>query len=357
MIKPVYIKGYSCISAQDSFDKNQFSISPAVYSGNSVVAMEPDYKAFVNPVAIRRMSRIVKMGIATAKNALQKAGINSPDAIIFGTGLGCMEDTEKFLKNLIDSNEQESAPTSFISSTHNSVAASIALQLKCLGYNFTYVHKSLSLHSALIDAMIQLNLNNAENVLAGGIDEHTEIKHRHYGFAGWWKENLNNNLELFDNSNTAGTLAGEGAASFILSKEKGNSHIKLSGTQSVFNPKSFDSLKQALIDFLAERNLNIDDIDLLISGNSGDNREIDLYTNFENIFSENTSIARFKHLSGTYYTCDNYALYMACVALETQSIPDYALTKIGKSNNLKRILVYNSSQLVSNVFHLLEWED
>ncbi len=357
MIKPVYIKGYSCISAQDRFDKNQFPSSPAVYSGNSVVAMEPDYKSFVNPVAIRRMSRIVKMGIATAKNALQKAEISSPEAIIFGTGLGCMEDTEKFLKNLIDSNEQESAPTSFISSTHNSVAASIALQLKCLGYNFTYVHKGLSLHSALIDAMIQLNLNNAQNVLAGGIDEHTEIKHRHYGLAGWWKDNMKTNLELFNHSNSDGTLAGEGAASFILSNEKGNSHIKLLGTQSVFKPKNFESLKQSLIDFLAEKNLKIEDIDLLISGNSGDNREIDLYTYFENLFSEKTSIARFKHLIGTYYTCDNYALYMACVALESQSIPDYALAKKGTSNNLKRILVFNSSQLVSNVFHLLEWEE
>lgn len=357
MIKPVYIRGYSCISAQDSFDKNQFPIAPAVYSGNAVTAMEPDYKAFVNPVAIRRMSRIVKMGIATAKNALQKAEISSPDAIIFGTGLGCMEDTEKFLKNLIDSNEQESAPTSFISSTHNSVAASIALQLKCLGYNFTYVHKGLSLHSALLDAMIQLNLNNAEFVLAGGIDEHTEIKHRHYGLAGWWKENLPNNIELFENSNTSGTIAGEGAASFVLSTQKGNSHIKLSGTQSVFKPKSFDALTQNLSDFLNERNLKIEDIDLVISGFSANKSENDLYTNFENLFSTNTHIARFKHLAGTFYTCDNYALYMACVALENQSIPEYALARKGSNSSINRVLVFNSSQNVSNVFHLLEWED
>ena len=53
-------------------------------------------------------------------------------------------------------------PTSFIQSTHNTVGGQIALELQCKGYNFTYVHGSNSFESALLDAKLQLELNEAK---------------------------------------------------------------------------------------------------------------------------------------------------------------------------------------------------
>lgn len=355
MTKPIYIVGYSLISGQETFDKKCFPEQPYSHEGNSVLAIEPDYKPFINPVAIRRMSRIVKMGIATAKYALAHAQIEKPDAIIFGTGLGCMEDTEKFLQVLIDDQEQNSAPTSFISSTHNSVAASIALQLKCLGYNFTYVHKALSLHSALLDSILQIQLGNAKTVLAGGIDEYTIIKHRHYGLAGWWKNTVETNLDLFNHTDTTGSLSGEGAASFILSDEKNeNTHSKISGTNSVFNPINPQQLKEELLSFLNEHDLTLQDIDVLISGNCADSREREIYQCIEDTFSTNTHICYYKHLSGTFYTSDVFALWMSCVAIDNNTLPDYSVMKKGTASSVNKILIFNSSQLTSNVFHLIE---
>ena len=52
-----------------------------------------------------------------------------PDAIITGTGLGCLEDTEKFLTAMVTNKEEFLTPTSFIQSTHNTVSAQIALLL------------------------------------------------------------------------------------------------------------------------------------------------------------------------------------------------------------------------------------
>lgn len=358
MTKSIYIKGYALISAQNTFGKNEFPETAYIHEGNSVMAIEPDYKPYVNPVAIRRMSRITKMGIAVAKDALLQANLDKPDAIIMGTGLGCMEDTEKFLQILIDDNEQNSAPTSFISSTHNTVAASIALQLKCLGYNYTYVHKALSLHSAMLDATVQIKLGNANHVLVGGIDEHTINKHRHYGLAGWWKENLKSNLDLFNHSETPGTLAGEGAAAFILSSEKDvNTHLKFRDTKSVFKPENIEMLEQELHLFLKNNNCNLQDIDLFISGYSADNRDVHIFSHLENIFGINTYITRYKHLSGTYYTSDNHALWMACIALEKQYIPDYIIERKGSTQTFKKALIFNSSQRSSNVFHLIEYVD
>lgn len=358
MRKAIYINGFACIAPQPVFGLQSFPEVMQVFPGNDLRATDPDYKKYVNPVAIRRMSRVVKMGLSCAKETLNMAQIEKPDAIIMGTGLGCMEDTEKFLQVIIDEDEKVSAPTPFISSTHNSVAAQIGLHLKCLGYNFTYVHKGFSLHSALLDASMQIELDQAKHVLAGGIDENTESKFRHYGLIGWWKNDIPSNKELYSLSDSPGTISGEGAACFLLSSEKAaHSHVQLLATHSVFNKPDIQHLENELVDLLHANNLRIEDIDLFISGFSGDSTESETYSYFENIMSENTHIARFKHLSGTFYTSDIFAVWMACIALETQKIPDYTLLKKGNSTGFKHVLIYNANQQLSHVFHLLKYVD
>ena len=42
---------------------------------------EPSYKEYIAPNASRRMAKGVKMGIATATEALKEAHITTPDAI------------------------------------------------------------------------------------------------------------------------------------------------------------------------------------------------------------------------------------------------------------------------------------
>jgi NAD(P)H-hydrate repair Nnr-like enzyme with NAD(P)H-hydrate dehydratase domain len=60
---------------------------------------------------IRRMSKTVKMSSVASQYALKEAGIENPDAIIVGTGMGCSQDSEKFLKNVIDNHEEFLTPT------------------------------------------------------------------------------------------------------------------------------------------------------------------------------------------------------------------------------------------------------
>src|SRR5690606_35405111 len=120
-----------------------------------------DYKEFISPAASRRMANGVKMGFSSAKFALEKSNLAQPYAIITGTGMGCIENTEKFLNTLLANNEEFLTPTSFIQSTHNTVGAQIALGLECKGYNATYVHGALSFESALIDAQLMLQQEEA----------------------------------------------------------------------------------------------------------------------------------------------------------------------------------------------------
>ena len=101
-----YINGTGCISPQNSIDSEWFfdTIHPA--KGDYFDAIEPSYKEFIAPNLLRRMGRAIKMGVAAGNIAIQQADVKKVDAIITGTGLGCFEDSERFLLALLNNEEQ-----------------------------------------------------------------------------------------------------------------------------------------------------------------------------------------------------------------------------------------------------------
>ena len=119
------------------------------------------------------MSRLMKRALTVSRQTLEKAGIAVPDAIITGTGLGCIEYTEYFLKSLTGVSDAPLRPTHFMQSTHNTIGSLIAIRLGCHGYNATYSHGFVSFESALLDAFVQLRLGMLDNVLVGAFEEMT----------------------------------------------------------------------------------------------------------------------------------------------------------------------------------------
>lgn len=131
----------------------------------------PNYKEFIPPMQIRRMSKIIRMSLACSKSVLSKNELE-PQAIICGTGLGCLTDTEKFL-DLCGTIEGMLPPTAFIQSTHNTIAGQISLLLQNHSYNMTHTQNALSFEYALLDAKLQLS-EGKSFVLAGAADEYNE---------------------------------------------------------------------------------------------------------------------------------------------------------------------------------------
>lgn len=120
----------------------------------------------------RRMSNVVRMGVATGLQCLRANNIDSPDAIITATSLGCIADSEKFLRSAIESDELNLPPTPFIQSTFNTIGSYIAIATASKGYNMTFVNRANSLADALLAAALQLR-SGATNVLFGVFDETT----------------------------------------------------------------------------------------------------------------------------------------------------------------------------------------
>ena len=182
-----FINGLSCISAQPSFS-GDFPMQFCENSKEAVLfAMEPPYKDYIPPAAIRRMSKSVKMGMVAASVALERAHL-TPQAIFVGTGMGCLQDSEKFLKTLLDNQEQHLTPTAFIQSTHNTVAGQIAINLQCKGMNLTYVNGACSFESALLEAKMHMEQGQLQHILVGGIDEHSPHTTYLYELAGIIKD-------------------------------------------------------------------------------------------------------------------------------------------------------------------------
>ncbi len=338
-----YIRSAGIISPQQTYDCRGF---PDTFRGDfsdRLSCIEPDYRSVINPVQLRRMPRIMKMGLAAARICISDQEDIAPEGIIAGTGLGCLKSLEMFLAEIHDTGEQVKSVLPFINSTHNAVAAQIAMLLKNNSYNVTYCHRSFSFESALADTLLHIEEKKDLNILVGGIDEITDDFIKLHGYRGFWKEPLNT-LSLFT-STGKGTIAGEGAAFFLVSGNSGSSQaVSIDGVRTFLTPEGSEPemIWAETGKFLESAGLSTNDIDLLILGMNGDIEFDGIYHDLaRDYFNKSAGIVRYKHLCGEYYTSTGFALWAAKTILETRAVPETMVYKKTARKSIDRILIYN----------------
>jgi len=317
----LFIKGCSAITPQARVPDLQ-SLSWTNTELKYFSCLEPDYKLYIEPMTSRRMSRLMKMGLVSAKMCLNDANISSPEAIITGTGLGCSEDTEKFLVNLIVNEEKMLKPTPFIQSTHNTIGSQIAINLNCHGYNITFAHRGHSFESAIIDAILFSRDNNGADILVGGFDEITQTSYH-----------ILQRLGVFRNTSIK---AGEGAAFFVFNTLPSmNNYACLQAIDLITKP-SKGTINQQILSFIKKQSIDIKDIDLVLCGSP------------EDIFSEPelksllepTKTKFYKHLCGEYHTASAFALNLAANIIKQES-------------SIKNVLIWNNYLQINHSFFYL----
>jgi 3-oxoacyl-(acyl-carrier-protein) synthase len=333
-----YINGVGNISAQQSWDGSLLSAQPLGYEGDKVSCYEPDYTKYIDPKHLRRMSRIIKMGVAAGSIALKDAGVLMPNGVITGTAYGCLEDTGIFLNKMIDNKEHALNPTPFIQSTHNTIGSQIALLLQCQGYNQTYTQGAFSFENSLLDALLDLQDDPAQSILVGGVDEITNFSHTLLKRFGIFKDGRQKSLDLFT-SQSSGTINGEGAAYFVLSgKRADHSVVCIESVATYYKPEG--GLEKKIDGFLKASSLDARDIDLILLGKCGD-QELDAETGkiSGSMFVAST-VGLFKHLSGEYPTASAFAVWLATKIMRENYVPDYVVFNNVK-RPVKRVLIYN----------------
>ena len=348
-----YINGIGLISPQNTVGTRDFLLEIAECHSDYMKCIEPIYRNYIDPIQLRRMSRLIRMGISSARISLADAGCSMPEAIITGTGLGSVEDTEKILLGFVQG-EKFLNPTPFIQSTYNTISSQVAIHLKCHHYNTTYVHRTFSFESGLLDGLMHLQEGSAATALVGGVDEmtlnHLNITRR----IGIWKREPVNNLRIREYG-TPGAMAGEGAAFFLIGKEAGEqTYAKLTGVKTAININGSYNPVQFVTDFLGRHGLTSTDIDLVVLGISGDINHDPVYHSFGESMFNTHPLAWYKHLCGEYHTSSAFALYIASQVLRTQTYPEILRLNDQQPPRLKNILIYNHYRNVNHSFILVQ---
>jgi len=316
--KEIYVLSAKQVSVQQPLSEDWMR-DPVVYDVPFARAIDPSFKDYVSPIEARRMGKILKRALATSKEALKAAGLETVDTIITGTGYGCIENTEFFLDALSKDGEQLLKPTYFMQSTHNTISSLVAIQTRNHGYNVTYAHKGISFDSALQDVWLQFRLGKINSALVGGHDEMTETFYHILKKGGVMGKD--------------DELCGEAAVSVVLSTENDNALCKL---------KSFKMLHQPSLTALKDE---FADVDYVLTGISGDHENDKAYLNEARALFGDKPLLKYKHLFGESFTSSGLGFYVAAQCLHAGFVPPSLFVNPEEADDRKpkRILLYNRS--------------
>ncbi len=339
----IYIHSVAHISNQEPFSEKWFS-HPLIYNERYIRSIEPDFSMYIPPMVARRMGKVLKRALATALNVIGKTEIEKPDAIITGTGLGCIENTEKFLVAMLDNNEELLPPTYFMQSTHNTISSQIAVHLKCNGYNSTYSHRGTSFDSALLDAYMQFQLGEISTALVNGHDELTPDYFLLLDKINYWKQGEISE-QILHEGNSAGAFASECSISFMLGDTfKPDSLCRIKGMELLYKPTK-EQLTGTIESMLHAHNLTIENIDAIVVGINGDKDNDNVYKDMHSFLFPDKPMIWYKHIFGESYTASGIGLYVAATILKEAHIPQHLLyTDNAGMSTPRNILVYNHFQ-------------
>lgn len=335
----LYIQSAGILSAAGNNEEDDFLKKLVEYNTDRLLCKETNYTSYIPPMQLRRMSKAVRMGVGASKICLQHAGVKSPDAISVGTAFGCLHDTEIFLTKLIEQNEQMLTPTAFIQSTHNTVAGQIALITGCHGHNLTYVQRGHSFEHAMINAQLYLNEHSEKNILVGGIEELTETSIEVLKRANVYRQEVSSPQSIL-NKNLAGSIAGEGAAFFLVNSKPTRDHNLAVKDVATFVTRKGTVALENVHDFLLRQELNASDIDLVMLGVNGDGRSHFFYKELSEKIFKNNSQAAFKHICGEYPVASSFALGVLADAAKNGLASSLVLNH--QPQKFKRLLMINN---------------
>lgn len=342
---PIYLCGAAQISAQQPLTDAWLTAPEALPKSTLVRAIDPPFRSLLPAAESRRMGVALKRMAVVADSAMAEAGLGETDAIVVGTGMGCVESTEHFLDALCRQGERLLGPTHFMQSTHNTPASLLARRLHCHGYNATFSHEQVSFDQALYDAFLLMRTARAVTVLCGGIEEVTPTFHillRRMGYVG----------------HAAQVACSEAAAAFVLTTQADKvmqaaaprailadmcmGHLPPTGDTAAKAPV----VGHALDAMLGRHGLTVSDIDAVIVPNNGYAAYDALPGSLLAQHLPHVPQVAYKRLFGECFCASALGLYMAQRLIERGHIPT-ALVSGGMDHNMDCSKDYGQNSAVA----------
>lgn len=313
--RKVYIKAASQISLQEPLTE-KWMTAPLFSDSPYTRSIDPNFRDWLPPLESRRMGKIMRRALVTAMDVLRNSEIAMPDAIITGTGLGCIENTELFLDQLCREGEEMLKPTYFMQSTHNTISSLIAIKTRCHGYNSTYSHKSISFDSALLDAFVQLRLGDVNSALVTGNDEMTPSYFKILQRTGYVGQ-------------PGQTTAGEASVAMVLTTESTDALCEIEEVRLSFGSANCVGL--------------LNDVSAVMMGYNGNSKNDEIYDQIASTLPK-LPLLQYKNLFGECYSSSALGLYAAAHLLKVGHAPTFMRYDDADSTvELQRLLFINHS--------------
>jgi 3-oxoacyl-(acyl-carrier-protein) synthase len=356
MPKPIYINGIHSIAPQACFENGFFDEELDHSPKINLRIIHPKYTDYIAGKKLRRMTKLMRLGLVGTQKVMNDAKVNEVDSIIIATGNGNVSDTQKFVKAVLDNGEKMLVPTAFVQSTNNIVAGSIALMLNSECYNMTYTHHDSSFEMALLDSLMLFEEAYANTILIGAIDEITDENIQLKSSNGnlWTKEAVDP-LSIYHHANRTSALLGESSSFFILSNQKTDDSYAELVDVDLFYYSQKNKVEHRIKEFLLRNGLNLAEIDLVFGGFNGvSSYDQALETIINNLFPE-TQIAAYKRIVGEHPTSSAFAMWMAAQKLSGKTAPKEIYYKNGSKSNHKPkyVLILHKAYLSEEDYGLI----
>ncbi len=164
------LAGESAVAPISSFDTSRF---PS-HLGAEVTGFSPG--DFISPRNARRMDRLSQMAAASARMALDDAGISVEEdnrdriGIILGTAFGSTEVAAGFAGTLFTEGPRFVSPLQVPNTVMNAPAGHTAIELGIRGVNSTVNHREASAEIAIAYAASEIRKGRADALLTGGVE-------------------------------------------------------------------------------------------------------------------------------------------------------------------------------------------
>ena len=146
-----------------------------------------------------------------------------------------------------------------------------------------------------------------------------------------------------------GSIAGEGAAMFIVNNEKQDAAFEVKGIHMMHTGDP-EELKSQLKLFLEKHG----NPDALLSGENGDIRTQPFYDACESVLMPGTVKLHFKHFTGEQPTSIAIGLWLAGKFFETGKIPSHFMKGSPAEKIIDTMLIYNSGKGEQHSFIFLQ---
>ncbi len=308
MANGCFVNSVAQVSCQKPLSDEWFDM-PRRYTEKYVRSQEPDAKEILSAGEARRMGRLLKRAVCTSFRVLKESGISNPDAIVTGTGMGCMENSEKFLMDMSRFGEGCLKPTLFMQSTHNTISSLIAIIFKCHGYNNTYSHKGISFESALLDSWLQIKSGMMKNALVGSHDEATPFMSK-----------------IMESTHPEYSMISEASVSAVLTGETLSSNLcELSEVGIYYRPE------------LSEIASQLEESDYLIVGTNGNDLNDIHYRKILEKLNNRPVILQYRNIFGDNFSSSALGFYTGVKILEQQRIPSHLYFDSADRSETERI--------------------